>query len=669
MKKKTKYSKATIEKTSVKIVLPSNNNWVFYTILCLSFIVNFTLYLLTLAPSVTFEDSGEFITAAYNLGVCHEPGYPLFTMLGKLFTIIIPFGSIAFRTNLSSAVYSSISTVFLTSAMVLILEDIFTGTAPWRENDGKIVNIIKYISALTVGILYGTSSKLWDQSVITGVKGLNSLFVALFLLLVVLWQRQENADKKRRIFYAVSFILGLTLTNHTTSAALIPLFGFYVLITQPKIFLDFKLMTKAFVFFLIGLLPLLYLPIASSSNPVLNWGDPENLTNFIRVLTRHQYWKTTGQTAERFFAQSSVYFKEFLIDQWVPFIPLFAFVGLYPLWKYSRKFFWFILAFLFFTIPVTTYLTDFDVTASPFVSNENKALVSAFYVPSYLVISVLIGIGMFYCGLTFKWKRHILAIFSAFAIIIFSVSIPGNYIKNDMSKYHFPQIYKENLFRIAGPGALIVSNWDPFSFPLFYYQFVENNRKDIISLDIELLKRSWYLHNLKAYRNESLIAPSAKEVTEFLASVQPFEDDERFDGNVIQQKYEAMIASFIDNALQQGREVYFTFVPKESYLRRYQLESVLAAYKVVMKNQELTDVKYDDFNFSDYFDKDIHHDRMANYVKDFYGNAILSRAYLLENNGRINDAVDLYKKYLSFANDNQTVLNIERRLSTLEKNK
>ncbi|NIP26576.1 MAG: DUF2723 domain-containing protein, partial [Phycisphaerae bacterium] len=67
--------------------------------LILSFIISFTLYLLTMAPTVTFEDSGELITAAYNLGVPHQPGYPLFTLLGRIFSFI-PVNAVAFRLNL-----------------------------------------------------------------------------------------------------------------------------------------------------------------------------------------------------------------------------------------------------------------------------------------------------------------------------------------------------------------------------------------------------------------------------------------------------------------------------------------------------------------------------------------------------------------------------------------
>ena len=63
----------------------------------------FLFYLFSLHPTVSAGDSGELITAAYTLGIAHPPGYPLWTILGKIFTIIIPFGNIAYRVNLMSA--------------------------------------------------------------------------------------------------------------------------------------------------------------------------------------------------------------------------------------------------------------------------------------------------------------------------------------------------------------------------------------------------------------------------------------------------------------------------------------------------------------------------------------------------------------------------------------
>ncbi len=80
------------------------------------FFGSFSVYLLTLAPLVTFWDSGELSTAAWSLGIPHPPGYPLFCILGKLFTFL-PFGSIVYRLNLMSAFFAA-GTVYILFLML-----------------------------------------------------------------------------------------------------------------------------------------------------------------------------------------------------------------------------------------------------------------------------------------------------------------------------------------------------------------------------------------------------------------------------------------------------------------------------------------------------------------------------------------------------------------------
>ncbi len=60
----------------------------------------------TISP---YRDSGDMITSAYTLGIAHPPGYPLYVLLGKFFTIIIPFGNIAYRINLMSVFFGALS--------------------------------------------------------------------------------------------------------------------------------------------------------------------------------------------------------------------------------------------------------------------------------------------------------------------------------------------------------------------------------------------------------------------------------------------------------------------------------------------------------------------------------------------------------------------------------
>ena len=80
----------------------------------LVFLITLTVYILTLSPSVTLEDSGELITGAADFGVPHPPGYPLWTMSGYLFSHLVPFGNMAWRVNLESAVFGALANAVLT---------------------------------------------------------------------------------------------------------------------------------------------------------------------------------------------------------------------------------------------------------------------------------------------------------------------------------------------------------------------------------------------------------------------------------------------------------------------------------------------------------------------------------------------------------------------------
>ena len=82
-------------------------------IMSIVFLISLGFYLLTLCPTVYVGDSGEFTTAAYTLGITHPPGYPLYVLFGKIFTLIIPFGNIAYRVNLMSAFFGALSCVIV----------------------------------------------------------------------------------------------------------------------------------------------------------------------------------------------------------------------------------------------------------------------------------------------------------------------------------------------------------------------------------------------------------------------------------------------------------------------------------------------------------------------------------------------------------------------------
>jgi hypothetical protein len=134
-------------------------------------VASLLLYVQTLAPSVAsvFDDSLEFPLVAHRLAIAHQTGYPLYTLLGKLFTLA-PWQNVAWRVNLLSAVAGA-----LTVALIYLVVRQLTR---------------RRLPALLAAVALAASPLFWSQSVIAEVYTLNSAFVAALLLLALHWARQ-----------------------------------------------------------------------------------------------------------------------------------------------------------------------------------------------------------------------------------------------------------------------------------------------------------------------------------------------------------------------------------------------------------------------------------------------------------------------------------------------
>jgi hypothetical protein len=621
-------------------VFPGNRRPLAYGFAAISFLVNFTLYIATLAPTVTCEDSGELVGAAFLMGVPHEPGYPLFTLLGKLFTLL-PLGDVAFRVNLMSAFFTALAGVFVFASTVVLVENLFWGSPFWKKNTDRSVAVLKYSVGLCSCILFGTAFSSWEQAVITEVYGLNSFFTGLFLFLVLMLTRRREERDKRICFYSICLVMGLSLTNHTTSAMLIPLFGIYLILTERKIYGDVRLLLKSFGVFLLGLTPFLYLPVAARRGPIINWGDPGNVTNFIRVITRHQYGQTP-RTMGGFLTQFYVFMSELLTQQWFPAVLAFAIAGLIVLFKKNRPFFWFALAFLLFSMPIMTFMTNFDVT-TPAVASEHRALVSVFYIPAYLFLSLLMGAGLFY-ALTFVFPSSPGLL--AGAILLPTLALAGscarNFARVNLHGYFCAREYSDNIFRTLPEHSLLLVHWDPFSFPLMYYQYVERKRPDLLVLDQMLLKRTWYVEGLRRHY-PAFAKQCGKEINAFLSEVAPFESKKAYNGESLQRRYIGMINAFIDATLKRDRGVYCTYTPEAAIMREYRLEPVFSAYKFVKGDRIDTTLSDTACRLSAFTDKRFPNDRMKKYFREYYGNLYGLRAMVYETRGSAGKARDCYR--------------------------
>jgi transmembrane protein TMEM260 (protein O-mannosyltransferase) len=157
--------------------------------LAVVFVGLFALYAGSAPRTVTLEDDGLFIMASYFLGIDHPPGYPVYTLLGKLFTLM-PVGSIAYRVHLLSAFFGALTAV----ALWLVVRSLL----------GHVV------TAYTAALLYGVSATFWSQAIIAETYALNTfLFFSLVYLVLAFLARQQL-----RLLYVAAALFGLSLANH-----------------------------------------------------------------------------------------------------------------------------------------------------------------------------------------------------------------------------------------------------------------------------------------------------------------------------------------------------------------------------------------------------------------------------------------------------------------------
>ena len=174
------------------------------------FVVTLILYLWTLAPGLVRGDGGELQYVLAIRGVAHPTGYPLYTLLGWLWTQLLPFGSIAWCINLLSAVCGA-------GAVTLVY--------------GIVYRLIRRpVPALAGALFLAFSPVFWTLSSVTEVYALHALFVAAVLYLLLAWR--DAKSHRFRILVLTAFVYGLSLSHHRTMLLLAPAIGVFVLLVS-----------------------------------------------------------------------------------------------------------------------------------------------------------------------------------------------------------------------------------------------------------------------------------------------------------------------------------------------------------------------------------------------------------------------------------------------------
>jgi hypothetical protein len=502
-------------------------------------LVTFGVYCTTLAPSVSFIDSGELAAVAYTLGIAHPSGYPLFTLLGWVCTHLPLPGEEILRLNFMAALFSAAGAALF----FLVVRRLLLAAYPQRSRGGDPETFLMHTASVGAALLLGFSETYWTQAQAVEVYSLHALFLSLVVLLAL---RGAYPDRERRgsapwIIFA--FVVGLSFTNHMTTVLLAPGLIMLYFLTQGNTRNSWRQLMIMGIPFLVGLSVYLYLPLRSSTGPVLDWGHPTTVERLLWHLGGRQYRVWLFSSTEVAGRQLR-YFAAGLPAEFAYVGLAVAVLGLVLLASMNKKL---LMVILLLFATCVAYAINYDIHD-----------IDSYFLLAYFSVALLAGAGLYEMGTVLQ--RHVTAMKSVLVVCMFlpaGLSVWYHYDANNESGNYLVEDYTRNVFRSLDTNALVMSyQWDYFVSASYYYQLVKGYRPDVIVMDKELLRRSWYLDQIER-AHPALIRASITEVEAFRKELYKFEHDLPYDGSVIQARYVAMISGFLRKSME-NRPVYVT---------------------------------------------------------------------------------------------------------------
>lgn len=539
-------------------------------------LIVFIIYFSTMAPTVLQIDTGELAAAQALPGIAHPTGYPLFTMLGWLFSLIpLPVSTI-FQLNLFAAITTTLGVYFFIKSIDYILnnfsvfENSVRGSKSKKVKSGKkqtetgkskshnagneIISAtddsqpLPMIFSIVGGLVLAFGKTVWFQSTSVEVYSLHLALIsaALYTLLrafgggvTKLQSNDVNSTDlasnkptpKSQIFSWLVFagVLAMAFSNHMTTLLIIPA-------TAYLFFVKFKFQKEGFItlakmlllFFPILILIYLYLPIRAGMNPEINWGNPIDLERILRHVSGKQYQVWLFSSSEAAAKNFGRFFSGLPSEFYLSLIAVL--LGVFYLIQRSTKLLITSLLLIFGTV---LYAINYDIVD-----------LESYFLLAYIGMSLLVVFGLMFVYERVKNLKITIAIgamlvLSQVGFTYGSVNQSGNLI--------FEQ-YTKAILKTAPKNSIIFSyQWDYFLSASYYFQFVENERRDVAIIDKELLRRSWYyqqLDNCYPWLAESY----KKEAEIFKKEVVPFEKDLPYAAQVIEGAYKnVMLAILVKN--------------------------------------------------------------------------------------------------------------------------
>jgi len=634
------------------------------------------VYFLTVQPSVSFWDCGEFIAASYYLQVPHPPGAPLFLLIGRLF-MMIPFAeNLGFRMNAVSVLSTAFTVMFLYFIIVKLISF-------YRKKQPE--TILEAISVYGAGILgaltYTFSDTNWFNAVEAEVYAISMFFVSLIIWLLLVWYEKADNPNNEKLLLLIMYVIGLASGVHLLSVlaifiivmvvyfrkyevinlrtftymgifavlffwavypgvikffpSLLAKFGGTNLALKISLVVIFiglliygmywtKKNNKALAFLVVASLFLIFIGytsytmviIRSNARPPMNENEPDTMNEFVYYINREQYgdfpllkrrysqephqqgiytnyssdldfmwryqinhmyiryllWNFVGREGDIQDAKAILFGKpddNFVGDSnrfpnryfAIPFI--LGLLGLYYHFKRDWKLgVSFLVAFLLMGVLTALYQNQ---------QEPQPRERDYFYVGSFFIFAIWIGLAfegvVEWLKTKFKEEKIVLGAVGAFLLVLLVVPVNmaiQNWDDHDRSDNYVPWDFAYNILQSCEPNAILFTNGDNDTFPLWYLQDVEGVRRDIRIVNLSLANTNWYIKQAKNEMPYGALKVPISYSDDQIDRLQPME----FNGTTVELMVsDEVIQRFgiTDSAVVLNKKITFRMNPPMQY--------------------------------------------------------------------------------------------------------
>ena len=539
------------------------------------FVFTLVVYALTMSPTISFWDCAEFVAVSHTLGIPHQPGTPLYVLVGKVFSLL-PLGmNVAHKINFMSAFFASLAVVFMYLTGVRLQR-------LWKEEqDDPSPGWIPRVGAAVGALFLAFSTTFWNNAIEAEVYSLAAFTLALVAFLSVYWYQIRERASSAALMLLIVYLMGMSVGFHMGSILVFP--GVFVLALlagrKALSMVDLTIVTAvifAFVastmkfpdalviavfvgallaaawrsltwgekdeiaqnrwfafagiaLFVVGLSVHFFMMIRAHHDPLINQTDPTSFDALLSVLRREQYpprsifereaplvWQighllgTSVWQGGQLAGQKVIGFIEqftFLpaksptpADIFVP-TALMLMGIVYQVQNHWRLGASFLTTLLVNSVGLLLLL---NFTAAEVRDRDY------FYFGFFQFAALFIGLG---AGglLRSAWKglsggaRTVVRPAGVFLLVlpllpVILAPLPHpKWFEHDRSENWIAYHYGKNILASLPENAILATNGDNDTFPLWYLQEVEGFRTDVRVVNLSLINLPWYIKQLRDY--------------------------------------------------------------------------------------------------------------------------------------------------------------------------